>query len=506
MSFMSLRFGLINLFIVGAVAFAAAQMIQYDRFELLLDERPGQENPGVSNLGEEGVMIYRRLGSRLSDQLEVIKLDTALVQQWRGVINLEKSMRVAVTRSFLDQVYFLLRSASYGNFDFLVIVINVQNGKFTTLQLKNLIPFPPSEFLITDQAMLIGGYFNFRPVVLHFSFTSGRSRLLPGFFNEQGELNQLSANPDGSIDVIISSRNYQKKKVLWLRNYSAEGDLLRTVVMEPDADKNFVFAKSYHRPDDTQLVAGVYGARHPEFSRGFFTSIVHPAGDYTVQYYSFSDLENFFKYKKPKREKRVVDRLARRKAKDKKVRLSYRMLVHQFIPYKDGYILLAEAFYPRYIYPNPYGYYGMGLSGTVVRGERIFDGYRYTHAVVLGLDEEGLIRWDNAFEINDVKTFNLDQFVKLEPRETNIRMLYLFENTVRTKTINYNQTVDAKSLTPLRTRFANDVVRDRATESSTLDYWYNHVFVGHGIQYVRNSRYGRDQERKVLFINKLKFQ
>jgi hypothetical protein len=505
MYFTLLRFGWINLVLLLLSTKSGAQIVQYDRYEMVLEERYGLESPKVTVLGEEGILIHRRVTSRISDQLEITKLDTTLKQQWRGVVNVEKDMRLTLTRAHQQRIYFLLRSTAYGNFNFLVIVMNVRNGNFSILQIKNLIPFNPSHFLVTEHALVIGGYFNYRPVVIHFSFTSGRSRLLPGFFNEQAEMNQLSVYPDGSIDVIINSRNFQRKKVIWLRNYSAEGDLLRTRVIEPDPDKNFVFAKSIHRADDSQILAGAYGGLHPEFSRGFFMALVKPSGEYSIHYYPFGDLDNFFKYLNPKREARIKARIEHRKLKNRKNRQSFRILTHEIIPYNNQYILLCEAFYPRYIYPNPYGYYGMGL-GTAVRGERIFDGYRYTHAILVGINEDGRQAWNNIFEINDVKNFALEQFVKVFPLDNKLHLVYLFENTLHTKVIRESEVLESKKSTGLKTRFPNDWIKDKATESSKLEYWYNHTFAAYGIQNIRNTRYGREnQERKVLFINKLKF-
>jgi hypothetical protein len=180
-----------------------------------------------------------------------------------------------------------------------------------------------------------------------------------------------------------------------------------------------------------QVVAGVFGTRNSEYARGLFIATVDPAGLQRMRYYYFADLQNFFKYMKAKREQRIKARIERKRIKGKRARFNYRFMVHELVPYNNQYVLLGEAFYPKYTSVDSRSYNGFfspGFSqGAYIRNGRIFDGYYYTHAVVIGFDNDGNIRWDNSFEINDVKTFTLEQFVKLEVQEDKIALLYPFD-------------------------------------------------------------------------------
>lgn len=475
------------------------QLVQQDRFELALDGREGLENPQVTALGKEGALIHRRIKGSSQDFLELIKIDTTLRENWRGVITLDRNLVISLVVSRDQIMYFLLRSVAYGNFDFTVIAMNIATSAYNTYLVKNLIPLNPSEMNISANAILIGGYFNFRPVVLHFSFESGRSRLLPGFFNEEGELNQIKTYPDGLIDIIVSSRGPQRKKVLWIRSYTPEGELIQASMLQGDNDKNLIVGKSFRKSDGTQLIAGSFGVRNVEYSRGIFMAELKPEGEQSIRYYNFSDFENFFKYMKPRREGRLKGRIEKRKEKGKKNRQSYRFLTNEINQYGNEILLLGEAYYPRYLYSNNYGY--------SLRGDRVFDGYRYTHAAVFGFDLNGNLKWDNQLEMNDIKTFSLNQFVKLMPKDNELGMIYLYDNTLRSKTINRNQVIQGKTKTALMTEFETDEVKEKDTESSALTYWYDPYFIAHGIQYVRNSKNGRNNvERRVLFIVKLKYQ
>jgi hypothetical protein len=510
MYFTSIRSGSISFILTVCLALPClGQVVQSDRYELILENRFGVENPQVTSLGKEGILVYRRIKGKTKDQLELTKLDTSLHENWRGVIAVDKNLSISMVVARDQVVYMLLRSVAYGNFDFNVIAMDIGSRGYRSYLVKNLIPFSPTDFNITTNAILIGGYFNYRPVVLHFSFASGRSRLLPGFFNDLGEINQIKTYDDGLIDIIVSTRNLQRKKILWLRSYTPEGDLIQASELEGGLDKNLIFGKSIRTQDGTQIIAGSFGVRNIEFSRGLFTAELKPGDEPLIQYYNFTDLENFFKFMRPKRETRVMERIEKRKQKGKQNRKSYRFLPHELYQHGNEFLLLGEAYFPRYTYANPYGFFGGNslYSGSTVRGERIFDGYRYTHASIIGFDKDGKVTWDNSIEINDVKTFTLKQYVKMAPKDGQLGMLYLFENALRSKTIQRNQVVDDKSIEALKSKYEDDVVKEKDTESSTLEHWYDPYFYAYGIQFVRNSKNDKnDSGRKVLFINKLKFQ
>jgi hypothetical protein len=472
------------------------QIDQQARFEILLNENDINENYATASLDKQGILVYRRLVGRGDDQLELIKVDTTLKENWHGYIAVQKNLRISHIKVKDEVIFILLKSATYTTGDFQVLAIKADDGNYKVYTIKNLIPFNPTDFIVTSYGMMLGGYFNYRPLVLHFSFQTERSKILPGLFNEQGELTQIKPYDNGFIDVIISAKNFERKKCLWIRNYDAEADLVKTTVLEPEANKNLIFGRSVKMPNDEQVVAGVYGNKNVEYARGVFVADINPFGEYNINYYNFSDLQNFFSYMKVRREKRVKERIERRKIKGKKTRFNYRLLIQEVVPYRDQFIMLGEAFYPKYYYLNSSGY------GN--RGDRIFDGYQYTHAIVIGFDAQGKLKWDNSFEINDVKTFELQQYVKIAPSENQISLVYFHDNLLRSKIIKDNQVLEGKTTDPIKSKFETDLIKKNDTQTSKLDYWYSRHFFASGIQKVRNQQ-AEGLYRKVFFINKIKY-
>jgi hypothetical protein len=453
--------------------------------------------------GDRGIILTRVLAFPANQAVEVIKVDTSFQENWRGGFMIEPTLDLISKRMRGEKLYLLFKQRDQTKKNFYLYVLHIHDGTYVMHEIKNLIRFAPIEFQVTDHAAVIGGYFNTVPVVIHFSFRDHRSKILPGLLNESGELTQIQIYPDDSFDVLISARNVLGTRTIWIKNYDASGSLIRNMPLQSEEDKHLIFARAVKTDHDSQMIAGVYGRRNSSYSRGVFISRVDPSGYQRIQYYSYGDLQNFFKYMKAKREQRIKERIQRRKIKGKKSRFTYRFMVHEIVPHNGQFIMLGEAFYPEYkTVDRSFGgaffrptYY----SNSILRDGRIFDGYRYTHAVVVGFDENGHIIWDNSFEINDVKTFTLEQFVKLEVQDENIALVYLFENALRTKIIQGNEVVEGKTVLPLKNGRAGRRIHEKIS-TRKLDYWYPNTFYASGI----TERFTTDGGvHRVFFINKI---
>lgn len=480
-----------------------AQVLQPRRFEIPIGQN--ETNFEIIPAQDEGLFLYRAFTGTRSGQLHLIHLDTAFAEKWSGFLPVEKNYFVIGKKAYNSQLYLLLRYKDYSKNDFILIIVDGATGNYTRRIIKGYIPFSPTEFQVARAAVLIGGYYNKVPIVLHFSLANFQSRVLPGIFNESGELNQIRVNEDGNFDVLISALNFQKQRTLWVKNYDVQGNLLRNFTLDVQDNRHLIFGRSLKATNDIQIIAGVYGSRSAEFSRGIFIASIDPSGLQKIRYYNFGDLENFFKYMKAKREKRVKDRIERRKIKGKKIKFNYRFLVHELVSYKDQFVLLGEAFYPKYSSVSPYGSFfspiGRPANGMIQNG-RIFEGYFYTHAVVMGFTPEGNLLWDNSFEINDVRTFTLEQFVKLDVDNDEIALLYLYENQLRTKLIRDNDVIEGKTTDPIITGSVNDVVK-KSGSTNKLEYWYSEYLYAYGVQEIESQVKGQ-RNKRVFYINKVK--
>src|SRR5690606_25866441 len=151
-----------------------------------------------------------------------------------GYMPIDKKLIVFGKRISDQHLYILCRHVDQKKKDFELFAIHIGSGKFSQHSIKNFIPFSPTEIQITTHALLVGGYFNTVPVVLFYSFENQKSKVLPGLFNDTGELTHIKTYEDNSFDVLISARNTMAQKTIWIKNYDRDGNLLRNFPLNPD--------------------------------------------------------------------------------------------------------------------------------------------------------------------------------------------------------------------------------------------------------------------------------
>jgi hypothetical protein len=486
-----------------------AQVIQVSRFEIPYDPINGEYK--LVPMKENGLILYRRLEFPKQDSIEFIKLDNTLEEHWKETIGVTKMLKLNSSKSYGSKAFFLFEPSRHFG-DFQLFSIRSDSSKGIVYTIKNIIPFSPTVFEVSERIAVIAGYYNNIPVAIHFSMVTGESKLLPGFFSDPGELNQLVINNNETIDVVINKRNAERKRGLWLIRYSPDGRKIRNTIVNPQTDRNLIYGKAVSVGNDSMVIAGVYG-RNPELSRGIFVATVNAVGEYTIRYYNFAELKNFFKYMRVSRQQRIQDRIERKKVKGRKVRFNYRVAVQELIPYQDQFLLLGEAFFP--VYKNsaystgryvPYSYYRSYNLGRNESSDFTFDGYRYTHAVILGIAKNGRLLWDNSFEIKDVKSFTLSQFVHRIPGK-NLNLIYSFDNKIFSKIIEGTTVIEGKTAEQMKGKFEGDVVVKNSTLNHQLEYWDENFIVSYGVQEIKNTRtIGIPMTRKVFFVSKITFQ
>jgi len=494
--------------LVFVVGVSHAQLNQTNRYEMLMHE--DDLNYEVLTCGEEGLVVWRTLQTKnYSDSLilELTLLDTTLNQVWTKRYPADKNLEYIAQKYHEGGVYFLFRNYTNKVRNLKLIELNLTDGSINQHTIKNIIPFSYFNMEVTDRSVVIGGYFNYRPLVLLFDFIEKIPRVLPGLFNDKSELAQMKVNDNNTIDIVLTGRNVEKDNTLFIYTFDDQARLLKMIELNATKRKSLLFGRSKYLSGLSQIVAGVYGRRNSDYSRGVFMANINEYGEQNIKYYNYAEFENFFSYMRAKREARIKRRIERKKIKNKKIKFNYRLLVHEIIEHDNQYILLGEAFYPKYkTVPNTPGMFNPVWS--VNRGlfsyNRIFEGYQYTHAVVIGFNKKGDVLWDNSFEIKDVLSKRLQQFVHVSVDEDYINLLYVYDNAIRSKVVSGDDVIEGKSFTDIELKYENDTVDENDTEVEGFSKWYDDVFVTYGFQTVKNMRkQGVALNRDVFFVNKV---
>lgn len=487
-----------------------AQISQTERFEIPIDLG---ENYEIIGAGDNGLFLYQKVEQQSNDRTsvwKVVRVDTSFDIQWVKLYSLSSDFEL-VDHYYNDgRGHLLFNNFSLKNRNLELVSWDLM-GNIIRVPIRNYIPFSYFDFTATRDAAVIAGYFNYRPVVILYNFKDRIPRVLPGIFNEKTIISEVKINKNQTFDVTLAGRTIDKKNTLFVNTFDFQGNPVKKVELDTDRTKSLLFGRTQQMEGGSQLVAGVYGRYKSEYSRGLFVYSLNKFGEQKSKFYNYAELKNFFNYMRAGREKRVRNRIERRKIKGKKIKFNYRFLVHSLLEYDDQYVLLGEAFYPKYRnvsggggsnFFNPISTVNRGVYSTSL----IFDGYRYTHAVVMGFSKSGELLWDNSFEINDIISMELEQFVHAVKNGDNIALLYVYDNKIRSKIIMENDVVEGKELIDVALKYESDFTTPGGTNLMGLEKWFGNTFYVYGTQNVKNLDEGLEPDRQVFFINKVEYK
>ena len=209
-----------------------------------------------------------------------------------------------------------------------------------------------------------------------------------------------------------------------------------------------------------------------------------------IRFYNFLDLQHFTEYMSGRGQRKVERKKERAERKGKTIQMNSLVTSHGLIEHGGAYYYVGEAYFPTYVVITT------GFSTTTV-----FDGYKYTHAVLAKFDADGNLLWDNCFPMDpSFKPKRVIHFVAAGFDGKNVNALYPDKRLLVSKLFRDTdgEVVQDKQKEVMDTGDENEDVK-KAKDTETA-YWYGDNFLVHGIQVVKNNATG--ERRKVIFINK----
>jgi len=500
--------GLIFIFIFVTVLISEshAQIQQPGRIEIPMED--DDEIFSVIPAEEKGIIMYREVRNRetrMEYKYQVILVDTALNKTWENYYYINLRYVLIGYEYFGDYFYLLFqRNSENLKADLFVLRINLNTKAGETFLIERDFAMELSEFEVLGNTLIFGGFSNNLPTIVCYEFGKSTPKVLPGFYEDRTQIQHLEIDDElGIFNVLTNFRTNDGGRSLSLKSFNESGDMIKNISLQPSEERSLLFGRTMALDRNTDLIVGTYSKKRSDISRGIFIARVSQDGEQIINYYNYADLKNFFSYMKAKRQRKIEERISRRKVKGKKNKFNYRLLVHEVVK-KDGkFIMVGEAFYPKYEHSSYYNSY----STTYYGNNSYFEGYKYTHAVVFGFDRRGRLLWDNSFEINDVVSYNMDQYVHISGAEDELALVYMYENEIRTKVIQGNEVVEGKTFNELALSFEDDIVNNNESKYGGLEKWYGGNLFVYGVQKIKNEKdEGVQLSRKVFFINMLRYK
>ena len=485
----------------------SAQIIQPERIEIEVDQN--SDDFVVVSADDQGLLLFRNTEERNKQGKklwEFIHYDTSLKEKWKQQFALNNSLLLQGYDYDQGQLCVLFQNGPYHDKPMEMMSMSVASGDTSFHTIRRIVPVDLAFFEIVGQTVVLGGNVNYKPVVVHYDMFNRKIKVLPDIYREDGEIiDIIPNNKDNTFDVLIAETTPQKVKTVTVKAYDQYSNLLQSTPLKPKDRSNILDAQVTGFDGEKQFLAGTFGPKRSRYSRGIFVASLQPDGTQQMHYYQYADLENFFGYMRERREERVKRRIARKKREGKKIRLNYRMVVHELISDDGKYIMLGEAYYPKYnsYYYNSYGY---GAPPSSRYNSMYFDGYRYTHAVAVCFDSKGELLWDHAFELDNAKSMELRQLVHVSAKDDQVVLMYSYEGEIKSKVISDNGAVKDDLTSPIKLAQETDEIRKRDQDIVGITKWYDDYFYVHGIQDIKNgTQAGSRPSRKVFFINKVAY-
>ncbi len=311
--------------------------------------------------------------------------------------------------------------------------------------------------------------------------------------------------------ILFKKEISKKENKLLLKKYDLTGnELIKIEITNSDESRKILTGVINLLKDGNIGLTGSYNLSTEKTNVYTETNVLEAAGMYYIKiekdnkynfkFYNFLIFDEINKYLN-KREISKIKKIQENKDQ-KEYSLNYMLVEHEVMQINGKLLMVAEAFYPEYrtVSDMSYDYYGR----MVPTSRTIFDGFRYTNAFILCLDENGNIIWNHLFDIWNILTMEIKERVSIMPIGNEYIFAYNNEGEIVYKTINDTTTLSEIENIKIDLPYANDKIMENP--SSNIDLWYNNYFLIFGIQTIKNNALANKSKRTVFYLNKISYE
>ncbi len=316
-----------------------------------------------------------------------------------------------------------------------------------------------------------------------------------------------------SINLILAKSVAKKQLGLFYCVIDIDGNFRDSIQLKAGVeDKQLNKAMLYINENGDKIIIGTYittkgksskaDSEDENESSGIFFIKVNDAHQQFIKYYSYLDFKNFSVYLTDVDFMKYKRKAEKREKKGKEFSINYKLLVHDIINQGEQYIFGAEAYYPEYhtVSYMSYDYYGR----PVPQYYSVFDGYRYTNALIASFNVDGDILWSNIFDMYKILSFSLKKRVNYFFDDNDIVLSYSEDGQIVSKVINGAQAVGEVDYTEIATSHSNDDIS--SDERTDMEQWYGNYFIIYGYQSIKNNYLSGKKKRTVFYVNKIAFE
>ncbi|HRE75571.1 MAG TPA: hypothetical protein PK637_10475 [Flavobacteriales bacterium] len=496
-----MRIIVLIIMILGVSGSCLAQIKQVARLELELYEE-GADHTDI--LGPHGLIVHGRINIKGRGDLWSIRrfnTDLKLIDSTGFAI----SERMILTQSWLTDDF----SALYFLF--------TEKAKRTYYKLLRF-DTPTGKMSVKEAELPKGTFFNKMSVVGNSIFLSGtldKKTALFLFDFEAGSFTNVNYIPLQKYSVIGMDVPAEEPMLMVTdAKGMGKGFSFRVSFFDEKGIPTFKPQAVISQPDyycrsasltllggNEYILTGSYSQGKKSTANGVYFTRYENDQQIMLKYHSFSGFKNFYEYLNPRQKERMEKKAEKKAKKGKEEFIEAYIASHPVFTFNGNYMYVGEIYYPTY---RTEVYYTTGPNGQMMRQtRRVFDGYQYTHAVVLAMDKDGNKVYDHCFPMwSGFKPMTVRRFLRIVVGSDQADLLFGNGSTVKGMRITGNNIAEL-NYGEIETGNENDKVR--WTSMTQTSYWYDNYFISYGSQSIKNSDENGKKRRTVFFVTKMQF-
>jgi hypothetical protein len=314
-----------------------------------------------------------------------------------------------------------------------------------------------------------------------------------------------------TVTAVVSRQMSKKNNEYFFVSYDTLGKLLREVMIGSQADERVLtnFRIRYFM-QGTTMVAGSYcqgtvkstqkDDQYPE-TTGLFCCIIKDGKQQACNFYNFLEFKNAESFIGEKDVMNLKKKALKKNKSLNEYSLDFQVVMHELMSYKGQFLLTSEVYAPQYHSETftDFDFYGRPYTNSY----SVFDGYRYSNAIIASFNENGNLVWDNTIELRNFLSMELRKNVVCFPSGSHFVLLYSSEGMIGSKIISENSVIEKTDFSPIDLMYPEDKL---VTETKgKVQYWYGNFFIVSGFQEIKNIAREAGNKRLVFYFSKLQF-
>lgn len=423
----------------------------------------------VSPIGEEGIVLFKEvinLENKLKRKWEVISLDKELTLNSSSTFESDLNFVISSVKPYSDYIYLMFQDTNIPIEKVYFLRFNIGLEYFEVFEIGGVLPREILGFEVLGNSLFLVGANQKRPVILKFNYGDSRPKVLKGLFDERSEILHSSVNQElGFIQVITRMKQKGKESTLIIKQFDESGVIVKDLLIS--SPKGYQMLNALATTDNLgkTSVVGTFSYKKSKLSNGIFSAVFQEGQQNNLYYYDYPNLLNYFDYLL------IPEDIEKSKQKyagggeAKSIKVNH--IPRKLIDVGNELIYLGEVleFSEKYSESNAYV------------GQQEFA--KYSHAIAIGLDDNGKIKWDNTLSLNGKTSVTAFQQSQIGQVEENMVIFYTDGFVIHHKMFQGNNALTGNQLFIVDSNISENSEHEIIKFGNIL-HWYGDTFISFG--------------------------